>query len=381
LNILGEGFPLEINEQIKQRQKVYGSGYANGSIRSSEEIIYLNANTAWVKLISSVNIDNQTIIQNRSLSDLQGIGENKLAEKFVLFNGVTDNNLEEQRSGISSTNSILGNNNAYGIGGNDFGIQPMMGIKSANIKFENRGSLRRASVQIKAFNKIQFDIIDVLYIRLGFSMLLEWGNSMYFDNSGKLQKGSEINNSLATEFLSGKGKSKKISINTPAFTDEIQGAPNQRTDVFKEISKSLTYVDFLQLIEENRKNSNGNYDAMFAKVSNFHWTFNKDGSYDITLDLVSLGDVIESFKINVLNDGIITTPEEVKKDKEQDLTKLNTKQLINLFEQRNSIGKYFYQLTHGGFTREKVIKKEKEEISISNTLSFIDPFSKIQEEN
>ena len=43
---------------------------------------------------------------------------------------------------------------------------------------------------------------------------------------------------------------------------------------------------------------------MFAKVTNFHWSFQKDGSYDIELNLVSVGDVVESFKINALNSGI-----------------------------------------------------------------------------
>jgi hypothetical protein len=38
---------------------------------------------------------------------------------------------------------------------------------------------------------------------------------------------------------------------------------------------------------------------LLAKVSNFDWSFNPDGSYDINLTLISLGDVIESLKTNV----------------------------------------------------------------------------------
>ena len=89
MNILGEGFPDQIVKQVERRQKVYGSGYT--SPRTSEEIVYLNANTSWVKLASSVNIDNPKIIQDKSLAALgDDIKGNKLAKKFVLFNG-TDN--------------------------------------------------------------------------------------------------------------------------------------------------------------------------------------------------------------------------------------------------------------------------------------------------
>ena len=83
-NILGEGFPEEIIEQINQRQKVHGSGYS--SARTNQDLIYLNSKTSWCKLISSVNIDNTTILNNQSLRNLKNIGGNKLASQFVLFN-------------------------------------------------------------------------------------------------------------------------------------------------------------------------------------------------------------------------------------------------------------------------------------------------------
>ena len=187
MNIIGEGFPEEIIKQVEQRQKVYGSGYALGSTRSPEEIIYLNANTSWVKLVSSVNINDPNVIQDKSLRGLgNAIKDNKLAKQFVLFNGVNDiNNDANQRANVALNQKPLGNNNAYGIGGTEFGLRPMMGIISADIKHENRGSIRRANVKIKAFNRIQFDIIDVLYLRLGFNVLLEWGHSMYYDNTGQ----------------------------------------------------------------------------------------------------------------------------------------------------------------------------------------------------
>ena len=60
----------------------------------------------------------------------------------------------------------------------------------------------------------------------------------------------------------------------------------------------LETEDLYEFIEENKKKTSGNYDAMVAKVSNFSWSLNDDLSYDITLDLVSVGDVIDSLKMN-----------------------------------------------------------------------------------
>ena len=341
MNILGEGFPDEIIKQVEQRQKIYGSGYT--SPRTSEEIVYLNANTSWVKLASSVNIDDPKIIQDKSLSKLgEDITGNKLAKKFVLFNGVNEDP-SNQRSGITPNTNILGNNNAYGIGGTEFGLRPMMGITSADIKHENRGSIRRATIQVKAFNKVQFDIIDVLYLRLGFSVLLEWGHSMYFDNKGELQKGTDNDNSLVGDFLDGK------NLHPNSINFGVGGSP-------------LTYVDFLKLIDYQRKVSNGNYDAMFGKVCNFHWSFMQDGSYDITIELVSIGDIIESFKINALISGIDASAKAVKEG-DKDPSQMKSSDIIALYVNQSEIGKKFWELTGDRITSaEKQAEQDARDI-------------------
>jgi predicted component of type VI protein secretion system len=262
MNIVGEGFPSEIVSQVTRRQRIHGSGW--NSSRTSQEIAFLNSNTSWVKLVSSVDVTNSNIIRNTSLQSVAG--GKALATEFILFNG-TNSSPGNQRAGVAPNSSVFGGNYAYGIGGDEFGYRPMMGIQSAEIKHRNRGSIRTASVKVKAYNQIQFDIIDALYLRLGFSMLLEWGHSMYFRNSGNFIDNPQ--NSLATDFLNG----------------------------------GITYGAFLEKIQNQRIASQGNYDAMFAKVSNYHWSFLPDGSYDITIDLVSIGDVVEAFKINSLTNS------------------------------------------------------------------------------
>ena len=111
-NIIGEGFETFVSEQIKARQKILGN-----INKTNEEIIWENSKTSFVKLVSSADITDFTIFGG-------GFTEGKqLAEKYVLFNGVTDEipttnpGIETfQRSGID-TSGAYSNMGAYGLGG------------------------------------------------------------------------------------------------------------------------------------------------------------------------------------------------------------------------------------------------------------------------
>jgi len=346
MNIFGEGFPEEIIKQVEQRQKIYGSGYAVGSSRTPEEILYLNGNTSWCKMMSAVNISNINALNNPTIQTLTnsnpGLKDNGLAKQFVLFNGTStyDKGIMSPRSGISDLNNLLGidssgNSTAYGIGGTDFGIRPMMGIQSINVSHENRGSLRRAEVKIKAFNKIQFDIIDTLYLRLGYSILLEWGNSIYFNNDNELQKNPL--NSLDFIFMNGSGN----------------------------------YEVILDKIAKQRLISNGNYDAMFAKVSNFSWSFLPDGSYDITINLISIGDIIESLKINVLLEDSPSVSVKESKKSEGAASELSTEDLIDLYAYKHSIGSFLYFLKYQTNTSDYGIVRSTQTLDSKQSGQFV----------
>lgn len=304
-NIIGEGFSSEIVNQIKQRQKVYGS-----SVRTPQQLTYLNTRTGWCKLVSSVDV-------NTPPRGIQYTGTN-LARKFILFNG-TSNQVDKadlrQRYGIwPGTNEIGNDFYAYGMGGTHFGLNAMPGIISAEIRTETRGSLKTAEIKIKANNRNQFDIIDVLYMRLGFTLLLEWGNSSYFKNDGTYVADYT---SLADNFLDG----------------------------------TLNYSNAFDTIENKRKASCGNYDAIVGKVVNFQWSFLKDGTYDITVIVRSMGDVIESLKTNTLLPGaaLDTSPSgssesAVPEEGEETPPEPTSEDVIKDFANTHEIGKFFYTM-------------------------------------
>ena len=292
-NVVGEPIEDFVDLQIRTRQSAQFSGYGT-SLRTDDQLQYLTNRNAWVKLASSINVlpdsripstPEESVAQRYGLefigtilplgeSKLSKIGikdtsnylGTKLAEKAVLFNTIsqyTGGVLSNNRAGIANTNDLWSNDFIYGIGGTEFGIQPPPGIIGVTVDSLNRGSIRKATITLKAHNKFQFDIIELLYLRLGFTMMLEWGWDRYLDINGVLQKTG--NTIIEDEWFKANG---------------------------------TTQLQMLNTIQKKRRDYQGNYDGFFGKVSNFTWNFNPDGSYDISIDLITLGDVIESLKVN-----------------------------------------------------------------------------------
>jgi len=268
MNIVGEGLPTNIGNQIRTRQKIYGS-----INRTTEEILYLNSRTSFVKAVSSVDIENYntgSIVNTRPelSSIISNYGGDKLARNFILFNG-TSKEGGILRAGIpqellTGANQYV-NDFAYGLGGTEFGARPMPGIMSMQTTSQGTyGSIESTTLNIKAYNRIQFEIIDLLYLRLGYSVLVEWGNTSYFDNNGDYIP--ENLYTLESEFLAG----------------------------------NLNPNSIYSRIEQYKLESNGNYDAIYGIVTNFDWTLDQNGGYDITVKLISKGDIIESLKSAVL---------------------------------------------------------------------------------
>ena len=329
-NITGQVFDDEVINQIETRQKVLGK-----RSKDDKTLIYTNNQTAFLRLSSSVNIgDEVTTIYTANLKEKDGVkklqtnslritekvvsgakilsatsteedidgdgvndkftaeiteskleeGKNQLkqrginenmtgmelAKACVLFGGTVgvDNNLNPQlKFGIYDTTdpNPVTSIAAYGWGGlGKKGYVPMPAIDNAKVSFYNRGAIQKADVKLKVYSLEQLQIFDILYFRIGYSMLLEWGHNVWIDNKGELTNRNEFTTEPFEKF----------------FTE---GTSQQ--DIFKSIQKQ-------------RKDDSYNYDAMLGKVTNFTWKFNDDGTYDINLKLIGMGDIIESLKVN-----------------------------------------------------------------------------------
>lgn len=240
---------------------------------------YLNNQNAWVKMASSVYIggaeEDETLKQTSDSLGRQRLASiglnpdnffgNELAKKFILFNGVSELNKPNTRSGIANNANLWNSNFSYGLGGSDFGIQPVPGIDNVEIECLNRGSIRRAQINLKAYNKFQFELIEMLYLRIGYHILLEFGNDKYYDHSDK-SYANVGNTLLEKKWFSADGASQ---------------------------------LDMLAAIREERKKYSGNYEGFFGRVTNFSWDITPEGTYDITIQLHTVGDIIESLQVNL----------------------------------------------------------------------------------
>jgi hypothetical protein len=273
----------EVNEYISDQFNVRQELYSNTNSRSKNQIQLLNNQNAWIKMASGVALE---IDENKNLSPFakeklknieipEGSLENYkgklLAEKFVLFNGVSS--LSNNWSGLRNkkgfnTSNFLNSDGSYSK--SDFGYVPMPGITGFDIKSLNRGSIKKATIKFKLHSKDQFDIFELLYLRLGYTVLVEFGNNIYADS-----------NSLTTQ-----------KIGQTLIEDKENGFFSDK------FTSGGSYLSILDEIEKLRSTYSGNYGGFLGKIVNFEWSIDNLGSYDVTLNLISLGDVIESFKIN-----------------------------------------------------------------------------------
>jgi hypothetical protein len=303
MKLVGEQIPDYVQYQIKTRQTTYGKGSLPGSLRDDEALTYQNSNNAFIKMASGVSVNGNKLreigIQSDLTGSLSGMG---LAKKYVLFGGTAEMSKTPSGEGLllQTSNFISGSNASYKVS-TDWGIVPMPGIESLDVKSLNRGSLKKATVKLTAQNREQLAILDVLYMRLGYTVLIEWGNSIYM--SSKIEK--EVNNEgkpTGRQFYKG-----------PEGLQQMYTSIIEDNNGFFNISWSAnkSHNDIIGRIVKAREDYQGNFDALFGKVSNFNWSFNPDGSYSIELTVISLGDVVESLKTNVAaNNDVISYVEE-----------------------------------------------------------------------
>jgi hypothetical protein len=302
-NIIGEGFDKYVRDQIKVRQEKLGK--VN---RSNEDLVVFNSSAPWIRLASSVNItDEDSQISEILGSNFSQYKGNKLAKNFVLFSGVSDSE-GKMPFGVASSNG-LNLNKSYGFGGLENGLVPLPGIESINIVSYNRGSLRKADIKIRAWNPMQFFIIDALYMRPGFTILLEWGHSLYFNNGGNFEKNNTFNTKPFDDLFK-PNPSSIVEENRNNFKKNKDASAKIALEnairKFKLNPERVDQYSILESIESERSKRNGNYDGFFGKITNFSWTLSPNGAYDITITAISVGDVIESLKTNIALSNEVT---------------------------------------------------------------------------
>ena len=279
MSIFKATFKPYIARQINTRQNLLKQPDKRGPALQK----YVSAKSPWIKMTSLVNY-------NESID---------LAKKYVLMGGTlvpdpndASNTFFGMRSGINNNQGAYGSN----LGSRQYGIRPMPGIASADIKSKSAyGSLREATVKYYAWDKVQQDELSILFQTPGFAVILEWGWSMYLDTSKPGEQYDSISDNQSIK----------------AFSDFNMVTTEPATiDCF---ASSITPNSVYENIEKLRHKYSGNYDAMLGFIRNFEWQLMPGGGYECTVVLISIGDVLDTLKMNSftgnenLKDGANTT--------------------------------------------------------------------------
>ncbi len=195
----------------------------------------------------------------------------KLAKRFFLEGGTgynPDNGMNTKSGFSRNSNSSVGikkTNNALGAYGGvksrsnphkGYGIVPMPGITNATIRtVSDYGSLRVAKVNFVCYNLPQLEVLELLYMRPGFPILVEWGWTPYINNNGK------------------------IIDDIPYFDD------------FWKTSSNLW--DMHKKVIGRKKKFSANYDAVLGFCKNFTYKGRPDGGFDCTTEVMGYGEIME----------------------------------------------------------------------------------------
>lgn len=305
MSIFKETFKPNIDAQLKKRQEVINN-------RTSENLQYMNSRNAWIRMSSAVNIYSNTAPNPPTEDDLKNEGnyDNTLAKQYILLGGTLNEN-GTLKSGIGSDFQYAYSNKSPEGNKYRLGIRPMPGITGIDIKSKGAyGSLREVTVNFQCWDIRQLEDLELLYMRPGYTVLVEWGWAPYFDENEKYT--SRVD-----------------------FYDIVNTTKSKET-IWKEVDEKMS--------------KNGNYEAMFGYVKNYSWTARMDGGYDCQTSIISFGEVIESLKVNYTPSIAMNTIKEsgyllptVKSEKEVTVDNLDKEKLEKAYN-KNILAGIFYEL-------------------------------------
>ena len=266
MSIFKETFRGFVRKQLKTRQKLQSQGF--GDVKSNQALVWNSNKQCVIRATSLVDYAQDIGLElgDKQFTQLNG---NQLSKGFVLQGGVS--NRDNLYGGLGGFNSAYGNPLLASDGEDNldgYGQVPMPGITSLEVETKSAyGSLRRAKLNIVVHNLRQLEVLELLYLRPGYPVVVEWGWDPYISNEGEITpQNLSLENILGTT-----GKS--------LFKDTIDQA------------------SIYQAIYKLRSQSDGNADAFLGFISNFGFQAREDGGFDCYAELTSMGETLNSLKI------------------------------------------------------------------------------------
>ena len=277
-----EPFKPYVKKQLEVRKNLMEN---SDSLRNEEFYAYTVEKRCVITMASGVDLRESAkddFLEEDEKEKKIGSG---LARQYILQGGTQHYNREGgfagQREGFTTLDEEDDRNRGFSYGDknirsnpdDDFGIVPMPGIIDATIATKSaEGALREATVNFVCHSRRQLRVLETLYMRIGFPLLLEWQWSPYIDNDGNKQTAEAT---VLDEFF------------------------NPDSDFDKLNTK----------IKQYKEASGGNYDGFVGYCKNFSFKAREDGGYDCQTEIMAQGDLIERLKIGkeILQYDIRTT--------------------------------------------------------------------------
>ena len=224
--LLGAPFQQGVRDQLAIRSRKKASNNL-----TDRDLSVQHGNNAWARISSGV------VVEGNVLSAMENVLQGGvLSKRGAGFTPASD------FSSYSKTDAL--------------GFRPMPGIDSIEIVSQNaQGTIRKTDVSFKLHTLEDLNVFEKLYLRPGFTVLLEYGHGAYYDNEG---------NPIT---------------NVPSVIDFFSS-----TDEEKVAAQTLAL----------RKESSFNYDAIFGIIMNFQYSYNMEGGYDCTFYIISKGSLLDS---------------------------------------------------------------------------------------
>ena len=239
MSLFIESFPKIVQDELNDRQNLISKS------DKTEYIDLVSRRGVFARLSSAVMIDeDRTLAQKNILQSglLEGI--TKLRTNITSFE---DNNPQTSNSKVY--------NNYFNNKKNRNGIVPMPGITSISIQsLTEYGSLKSAHIEISCWDVNQLNVIEKLYMRPGYTLLLEYGWK---------------------------------------YKDQVIKYFNEWW-----MLNSVDYNrELIPKLYENLKENNGNYNFLCGKITNFSWNYDaKTSEYKCSTDIISVGEILHSLR-------------------------------------------------------------------------------------
>lgn len=240
-SVIGGPLSKTVLNQLKARKSVI----SNPVDRPDVDLMYLNSTTGWVKMTSSIDAKES---------------ETQQAGRYILLGGAAyqEGDKTKIKQGFYPEGGDISGYTVSDL----TGFTPQPGITAFRVRSKNTfGTLREATVEFTVHSIEEFNVLEQLFLRPGYTVLLEWGHSLYLNQEGQ-------------------------------FQNVIKTFDTQR------YLKSMTFEQIDREIINLKNKSFGNYDGIFGFIKNFSWSFN-GYSYLCSVDIISKGELIESIALSI----------------------------------------------------------------------------------